>query len=35
VAEPFPLAQIAVAHQLIESGRAAGRVLVSLPEPSL
>ena len=31
VAGVFPLAQIAAAHELIESGRAAGRVLVSLP----
>jgi NADPH2:quinone reductase len=31
VAEVFPLAQIAAAHELIESGRAAGRVLVSPP----
>jgi NADPH:quinone reductase len=31
VAEIFPLEQIAEAHELIESGRARGRVLVSLP----
>jgi NADPH:quinone reductase len=31
VAETFPLARIAAAHELIESGQAAGRVLVSLP----
>jgi len=31
VAEIFPLERIAAAHELIESGRAAGRVLVSLP----
>jgi NADPH:quinone reductase len=32
VAEVFPLAQIAAAHELIESGRAPGRVLVSIPQ---
>ncbi len=31
VAKTFPLAQIATAHELIEAGTAAGRVLVSLP----
>jgi NADPH2:quinone reductase len=31
VTETFPLAQIAAAHELAESGRAAGRVLISLP----
>jgi NADPH:quinone reductase len=31
IAEIIPLAQIAAAHELIESGRASGRVLVSLP----
>jgi NADPH2:quinone reductase len=31
VAATFPLARIADAHELIESGKAAGRVLVSLP----
>jgi NADPH:quinone reductase len=31
IAKVIPLAQIAAAHELIESGRAAGRVLVSLP----
>jgi NADPH:quinone reductase-like Zn-dependent oxidoreductase len=31
VAEVFPLERIAAAHELIESGRARGRVLVSLP----
>jgi NADPH:quinone reductase len=31
VAEVFPLAQIAAAHELIESGTAPGRVLVRLP----
>ena len=31
VAGTFPLARIAAAHELIESGQAAGRVLVSLP----
>jgi len=31
VAETFPLQRIAAAHELIESGTAAGRVLVSLP----
>ena len=31
VADVFPLARIAAAHELIESGRAPGRVLVSLP----
>ena len=31
VAEVFPLHRIAAAHELIESGRAVGRVLVSLP----
>jgi NADPH2:quinone reductase len=31
VAGTFPLARIAAAHELIESGKAAGRVLVSLP----
>jgi NADPH2:quinone reductase len=31
VAEVFPLGQVAAAHELIESGRATGRVLVSLP----
>jgi len=31
VAETFPLARIAAAHELIESGKWAGRVLVSLP----
>ena len=30
-AEIFPVARIAAAHELIESGRALGRVLVSLP----
>ena len=34
VAETFPLARIAAAHELIESGKAAGRVLVSLPQAS-
>jgi NADPH:quinone reductase len=31
VAEVLPLERIAAAHDLIESGRASGRVLVSLP----
>jgi len=31
VAEVFPLERIAAAHELIESGRAPGRILVSLP----
>jgi NADPH:quinone reductase len=31
VAEVMPLARIAAAHELIESGAAAGRVLLSLP----
>jgi NADPH2:quinone reductase len=31
VAEVMPLEQIAAAHQLIESGTAAGRVLLSIP----
>jgi NADPH2:quinone reductase len=31
VAETVPLARIAAAHELIESGRAAGRVLVTIP----
>jgi NADPH:quinone reductase len=31
VGEIFPLDRVAAAHELIESGRAAGRVLVSLP----
>lgn len=31
VAEVFPLARIAAAHELLESGSAPGRVLVSLP----
>jgi NADPH2:quinone reductase len=31
IAEVIPLAQVAAAHELIESGKAAGRVLVSLP----
>jgi NADPH:quinone reductase len=31
IADVIPLAQIAAAHELIESGRAPGRVLVSLP----
>jgi NADPH:quinone reductase len=31
VAEVVPLERIAAAHELIESGRTAGRVLVSLP----
>jgi NADPH2:quinone reductase len=31
VAQVFPLERIAAAHELIESGRAAGRVLVALP----
>ena len=31
VAGTFPLARIAAAHELIESGTAAGRVLISLP----
>jgi len=31
IAEVIPLARIAAAHELIESGRAPGRVLVSLP----
>jgi NADPH:quinone reductase len=31
VAEVFPLRRIAAAHELIESGKALGRVLVSLP----
>ena len=31
VAEVFPLERIAAAHELIESGQPAGRVLVSLP----
>jgi NADPH2:quinone reductase len=31
VAEVIPLARIAAAHELIESGRAPGRVLVSIP----
>jgi NADPH:quinone reductase len=31
VAEVIPLAQIAAAHELIESGRARGRVLVCIP----
>jgi NADPH2:quinone reductase len=34
VAEVLPLARIAQAHELIESGRPAGRVLVSLPDAS-
>jgi NADPH:quinone reductase len=33
VAEVLPLARIAEAHDLIESGRPAGRVLISLPHP--
>jgi NADPH:quinone reductase len=32
VAEVLPLARIAAAHELIESGQAAGRVLLSLPD---
>jgi NADPH:quinone reductase len=32
VAEVLPLAGIAAAHELIESGQAAGRVLLSLPD---
>jgi NADPH:quinone reductase len=32
VARTFPLAQIAAAHELIESGSAAGRVLISIRE---
>jgi NADPH:quinone reductase len=32
VAEVFPLQRIAAAHELIESGKARGRVLVSLPD---
>ena len=31
VAEVIPLARIAAAHELIESGQAPGRVLVSIP----
>jgi NADPH:quinone reductase-like Zn-dependent oxidoreductase len=31
VAHVIPLARIAEAHELIESGRPVGRVLVSLP----
>jgi NADPH:quinone reductase len=31
VAETFPLTGIAAAHELIESGKAAGRVLIALP----
>jgi NADPH:quinone reductase len=31
VAETFPLARIAAAHELIESGKAPGRVLIALP----
>jgi NADPH2:quinone reductase len=31
VAEVFPLARIAAAHELVESGSATGRVLISLP----
>jgi NADPH:quinone reductase len=31
IAEIIPLARIAAAHELIESGRAPGRVLVSVP----
>jgi NADPH2:quinone reductase len=31
VAEVFPLERIAAAHELIESGQAPGRVLISLP----
>jgi NADPH:quinone reductase len=31
VAETVPLARIAAAHELIESGAAAGRVLVAIP----
>ena len=31
VAGTFPLARIAAAHELIESGTAAGRVLIALP----
>jgi NADPH2:quinone reductase len=31
VAETFPLTRIAAAHELVESGKAAGRVLVELP----
>jgi NADPH2:quinone reductase len=31
VAKTFPLARIAAAHELIESGHAPGRVLVALP----
>jgi NADPH:quinone reductase len=31
VAEAFPLNRIAAAHELVESGKAPGRVLVSLP----
>jgi NADPH2:quinone reductase len=31
VADIIPLERIAAAHELIESGQAAGRVLVSLP----
>lgn len=31
IAKVIPLAQIATAHELIESGRARGRIVVSLP----
>lgn len=34
VAATFPLARVADAHELVESGKATGRVLVSLPEMS-
>ena len=31
IANVIPLAQIATAHELMESGRARGRILISLP----
>ena len=31
VAETFPLARIAAAHEAVESGKAPGRVLVAVP----
>jgi hypothetical protein len=31
VADTFPLARIAAAHERVDSGKAPGRVLVSVP----
>jgi NADPH:quinone reductase len=31
IADVIPLAQIAAAHELVESGQARGRVVVSIP----